>query len=66
MQASRKGWPYYIRPLHQGYNRLVERRATPRSGNGSRGVRKAGHPQEIALLYADPLRWLWEPYWHRI
>src|SRR5579884_716111 len=28
-QATRKGWPYYIRPLHKPHERIVSRRATP-------------------------------------
>ncbi len=38
---------------------------TPISVTGSPCQRDAG-PQGVALFYADPLRWLWEPYWHRI
>jgi len=28
-QATRKGWPYYIRPLHKRHECIVYSRATP-------------------------------------
>jgi hypothetical protein len=42
-QATRKGWPYYTRPLHQRHGTIVYSRATPcgwpaRGGGGLRGA----------------------------
>jgi hypothetical protein len=48
MQATRKGWPYYIR------SRRPPARGGPRSGNGSPCAPDAGHPQGVALLYTKP------------
>src|SRR5579885_2552079 len=43
MQATRQGWPYYIRSLRP------PARGGPRSGNGSPCAPDAGHPPGVAL-----------------
>src|SRR5579885_2323747 len=51
-QASRKGWPYYIRLTHAP----VYSRATPIGVNLSPCEGQAGHPQGVALLYTLALQ----------
>src|SRR5579885_1698201 len=51
-QATRKGWPYYIRAARAAGGGGVERRATPGRPPA------AGHPQGVALLYTGgSCRW---------
>ncbi len=52
-QASRKGWPYYIRPAHAAARRPAARTG-PIGVNLRPCERQAGQPQGLALLYTFP------------
>src|SRR5579883_2779142 len=51
-QATRQGWPYYIRPLHKPYDPFVYSRATPCAWPAARS-----HGLQFTPMRATPCAW---------